>query len=345
MAHDSADRFAALELDIPASAPTRTKAYTVPPPAAEAPIGFSKATYKVSNGHKSLAAALNAVPELTGEVTKEQLYTVDGCSVPDAYATIRSLNGKRTALGVVGKRYQVVQDSEAFDMVQSLMDSGAIDSLNAGSCKAKTWIYGERTNATVEIVKGDAIQQRVLFGNSHDGSIPWSIGVPGNRVVCQNTFVMAISNKLSRLLKLRHSGKVLDLIAQAQNALELAGMEFMAAADQFKFMASKPCTTEALKEYTGYVFSKWADTDEESSELDTAGGRVYARVLENYESGAGAELSRGTVWGAFNAVTEYMTHQRGRGTPEARFADLAWGNGANLNRRALDGALSMAQGA
>lgn len=344
MSTDSSERFAALELDINPVAPVRTKSYTVPPPPAEV-INISKPGYNISNGHNSLASVLNAIPELAGEVTKEQLYTLDGCAVPDAYATIRAHAGKRTALGVVGKRYTVVQDSEAFDMVNALMDTGAITSLNAGAYKAKTWVYGEATASTVEIVKGDPITRRVLFGNSHDGSIPWSVGMPGNRVVCQNTFHLAMSSKLSKLLKLRHSGNVIEQISQVHEAIELAGMEFINQADQFKFMASKPCTDDQLKEYTGYVFSKWADAEDDTEQLDNAGGRVYARVLENYQGGAGSELSRGTVWGAFNAVTEYMTHQRGRGTEQARFADLNWGNGANLNRRALDGALSMAQGA
>ncbi len=351
MSHDSSDRFAALELDLP-SAPIRP-IYTVPAPKApmmtadDADITSGsnrqgRGGYNNANDCATLAECLAIVPELAGTVVKEQLFTADGESVPDAFATIRTYtSGKRQALGVVGRRYKVVQDSEAFDMVQALLDSGAISSLNAGAYKAKTWIYGESVGSQVEIIPGDVIEQRVLFGNSHDGSIPWSVGLPGNRVVCQNTFAHAMSSKLSRMLRLRHTGSVIELIGQVREAITVAGMEFVAAADQFKFMASKPCTEESLKEYTGYVFSKWADTEDEVSEEST-GGRVYAKVLENYESGAGSDMTRGTAWGAFNAVTEYLTHQRGRGTDQSRFADLQWGAGANLNRRALDGAMSLA---
>lgn len=337
---DSSARFAALELD---SAPV-TKAPIVSADTVEVTAGSNRqGLYNNANGCATLAECLEIVPELAATVAKEQLYTADGAEVPDAFATIRTFkDGKRQALGVVGKRYKVVQDSEAFDMVQALLDAGAITELNAGSYKSKTWVYGESPASRVEIVKGDVIEQRVLFGNSHDGSIPWSVGLPGNRVVCQNTFAHAMSNSLSRLLKLRHSGNVLEQIVQVREAIMTAGMDFVQRADQFKFMASKPCTDKELETYTGYVFSKWAETEEDEEEQVSS--RVYNRVLENFQGGQGAEFHRGTVWGAFNAATEYLTHQRGRGTAEARFADLAWGNGANLSKRALEGALKLSVG-
>lgn len=88
--------------------------------------------------------------------------------------------------------------------------------------------------------------------------------------------------------------------------------------------------------------SKWADDSEESEESDSS--RVYAKVLENYDSGAGSAMTRGTLWGAYNAITEYVSHQRNReGTADAQaFADLQWGAGARLANRALAGSLELA---
>src|SRR5262245_13657755 len=43
----------------------------------------------------------------------------------------------------------------------------------------------------------------------------------------------------------------------------------------------------------------------------------------------------GTYWTAYNGVTEWLSYQRGR-TPENRLNSLWFGEGANLNRQALE---------
>lgn len=336
MSTDASDRFAALELDIPGSSRDTQ---------ADLPV-ITGPGYTIANDSTSLQEMMERVPELAGTVTKEPLYTLDGMAVPNAYASIRRYTapgGHKViqSLGVVGERYQVVQDREAFDIVGPLMEAGILKSLNAGAYRAKTWVYGQAGVDPIEVVPGDAIEARILIGNSHDGSIPWAVGWPGNRVVCQNTFHMAMSSKASKLLRLRHSGNVVDLISRAKAAIAEVGMEFVTTADKFKYLASKPCNKEQLKEYTGYVFSKWADTDDETT-VEAAGGRVYNRIVENFENGPGSEYARGTAWNAYNAVTQFLTHERGRGNAEARFADLQWGNGAGLSSRALTGALQLA---
>lgn len=293
-------------------------------------------------GYSSLAEVESAIPELAGVVTKEHLYTVDGACMPRAYGTVRTLpDGSRQGLGVVGDRYNVVQDSEAFKIMQPLLDNGTVSTLTAGVYMAKSWLYGEGGSFQADIVPGDTIEARVLIGNSHDGSIPWSFGFPGNRVVCQNTFHMALSSKLSKLLKVRHTRNAAELVAQVQAAVEAFGYEFVTEVDKMQALAKAPCTETQLKEYTGYVFSKWADDSEDNEEAKES--RVYAKVLQNFEGGQGAQYHRGTLWGAYNAVTEYVSHQRSRGEESAdrRFVDLNWGNGAQITKRALERAVEL----
>jgi phage/plasmid-like protein (TIGR03299 family) len=297
--------------------------------------------------HATLDAAFAAVPELAGTVEKVPLYTPDGLKVPHAYGTIRTLpDGTRQALGTVGERYRVVQDSRALEVLRPLAERGQLRNFTSGVWQAQSWLYGESGRFAADIVPGDTIEARALVGNSHDGSIAWSFGFPGNRVVCQNTFHFALSSRLSKLLKVRHTAGANEIVSQVAAAVEAFGTEFVESADKFRYLASVKCSDEQLREYTDYVFrpSKWADTSDEDQEIENE-GRVYARVLENYQAGAGSEYARGTWWGALNAVTEYTTHQRGRdsATPEHRFSDLHWGAGARLARRALDGAMEFAR--
>ncbi len=314
---------------------------TTPTERAPVPRDISKAPRKIINGMASLAEVKERMPQLAGTVAKEPLYTADGVMVPEAFASIRTLpSGAREALGVVGKRYVVVQDAHAFSILEPLIEQGIIGNLNAGSCRAKTWLYGESGTHRAEIVRGDEINARVLVANSHDGSIPWVMGFPGNVVICENTLHMALSSELSKLLKVRHTAKAEDLIAQVVNAVKLFGMDFVTNVDKYKYLATIKVNETTLQEYTAKVFST-AVPGESTEETAVAGKRVYAKILENFQAGKGANLRAGTAWGAYNAVTEFLTHQRGRGSDAAKFADLQWGQGALLSRRALDLAVSL----
>ena len=74
---------------------------------------------------------------------------------------------------------------------------------------------------------------------------------------------------------------------------------------------------------------------------ETVGKAVLETLLDKMETGIGTEnaASRGTWWTAYNAVTEYLTHERGR-TNETRFASLNYGDSAKKNETALKLALT-----
>jgi hypothetical protein len=66
-------------------------------------------------------------------------------------------------------------------------------------------------------------------------------------------------------------------------------------------------------------------------------------VIGLAEAGRGNALPSvsGTLWTAYNGVSEWLGYQRGN-TQDNRLNSLWFGDGANLNRRALEAALVMA---
>jgi hypothetical protein len=56
--------------------------------------------------------------------------------------------------------------------------------------------------------------------------------------------------------------------------------------------------------------------------------------LTLHESVQGADLSRGTLWGAFNCVTEYTDH-RTDGHPVTRLESMWFGRGEQLKLKAF----------
>jgi len=70
--------------------------------------------------------------------------------------------------------------------------------------------------------------------------------------------------------------------------------------------------------------------------------RPATRVLELVNAQPGADLAEGTAWNAYNAVTYYVDHERGRGESSAVESSL-FGEGAGLKQDALELALAYSE--
>lgn len=82
---------------------------------------------------------------------------------------------------------------------------------------------------------------------------------------------------------------------------------------------------------------------EQEEKVEPVAERIHTKVSELFEVGRGAELRgvRGTWWGAYNAVNEFLAHERGNDDAR-RLGSLCFGNAAVLNQRALNVAVKMA---
>jgi hypothetical protein len=91
------------------------------------------------------------------------------------------------------------------------------------------------------------------------------------------------------------------------------------------------------------VLSLTTDAKKGDGQLCARSAATEAAVLERFDSGFGANLpsARGTWWGAFNAVAEYLAYGRGR-SDDSRLDALWFGESARLNRDALATAVQLA---
>lgn len=98
-----------------------------------------------------------------------------------------------------------------------------------------------------------------------------------------------------------------------------------------------------LEKYVRRVFrlSELAEGDE--VHLNKAGSRIVKSVVPLFENGRGNDLPgvRGTWWAAYNAVSEHLSHHRGR-SQDTRVDSLWFGEANRLNTRALSVATQMA---
>lgn len=306
----------------------------------------------------SMSEALT-VAGLDWRVELQKLTRPGGEEVPSR-AVVRCSD--KTLLGVVGPDYEPLQNSDALAWFQPFVDSGTVRLEAAGSLREgkRVWVLGRVIGSAADIVKRDRVDQFVLLANGHDGTLSIRCGFTAVRVVCQNTLTASLNDRASKLLRIRHTKNAGEALAGVGTIIDTARAEFAATAKQFQFLASKGCDIDTLKRYVREVFavkpsriiavnaaSEEAPDSEPLPEADESMcQRIVAQVVQLSQSGRGTEVAgvQGTMWGAYNSVTEYLTHLRGK-TQDTRLDGQWFGQSAQLSARALRVGLSYAQAA
>ena len=291
--------------------------------------------FKVEDGFIPPAEFMKAAG-LDWKVETENMWLADGTQVPKTKVTRRSSDGK--ILGVVGDRYHVLQNEDAFSWFAPFIDSRSASFETAGSLKEGKviWVLAN-TNLEGEVVKGDAVKSYILLSHSHDGTLSIRSGFTPIRVVCQNTLAAALNSASSKLIRLKHTKSAILGLEKVREIMDIANNDFIATQEQYKFLASKNINKKDLEKYVSVIFQKEEDI-EEGKELRAS---TIEKIEYLFENGKGHELGSGTVWNAYNAVTEYLTWEKGR-TTDNRLHSLWFGADVNTNQKAFDAALQIA---
>ena len=265
--------------------------------------------------------------------------------VDSRYCTVRS--DSKMILGTVGPRYTPLQNVEAFDWFKPFLEDRQA-SLHTAGCLdegRKVWVLARLSLDNATIVPGDEVSKFILLSNSHDGTLAVRVGFTPIRVVCMNTLRMAHSDDATKLIRIRHHKTVQKTLENIREVMNLANAEFEATAEQYRFLASKRvANVNDLEKYVKVVLK--IEEPEDGKPLPTRTVNTIADIVKRFDNGIGSNIPgvRGTFWGAYNAVTEWLSYERGHNT-DTRMHSLWFGDSANVNRLALDTALELADAA
>lgn len=287
---------------------------------------------------------------LDWEVGLKALVTDDGIPVGHR-ATYRKSDGK--ILGVVGPTWKPLQNKSAFNFFDPFVASGQAHYETAGSLQQgrRVWVLARLGGDDLEILKGDLVRKYLLLSNSHDGSLAIRVGFTPVRVVCANTLAAAHSAKDSKLIRITHQADPEKALAKVADVMNVVTARFEATAQQYRALAKAGCSDADLKRYVDQVFAPKRFEEREEmvaivgeEEVEDLRSNVYPKVRRLFEEGRGAEVAgvRGTFWGAYNAVNEYIVHERGKDAGK-RLESTWFGQGAAQNIRALRVGLEMAK--
>lgn len=248
--------------------------------------------------------------------------------VPNHFATVRMDNS--VVLGVVGNRYMPLQNKDAFGFFDGLVGEGEAMYHTAGVLGKgeRIWILA-KLPGYIRVGKQDLINKFLLLTNSHDGSSLVRAKLTPIRVVCNNTLTAALQGS-EQEVRIRHTPSALDKLEEAHKLLGLTNELYQQLDYIFNRMALKKVTNKQLLDYVQTLIP-----DNPDAEFKTRTENIRNTILELHESGAGAELCRGTVWGAYNALTEYVDHTTNTKDANKRLNSIWFGNGERLKTKAF----------
>jgi phage/plasmid-like protein (TIGR03299 family) len=278
---------------------------------------------------------------LDWSVGLKPLVTLDSEAV-DHRATYRKSDGK--IFGVVGPAYTPLQNADAFQWFQPLLDTGEVCLHTAGSLQEgrKVWMLAKINKAALEIADGDMVERFILLSNSHDGTRAVRIGFTPIRVVCANTLRMAhdADQEANRLIKVLHTKNVVIALDRLREMMNVANSSFEATAEQYRKLARCHVSRADMKRYIKIVLGVEKEDD---AKLPAPTLNKIRSILVLAEKGRGndAPAVRGTLWAAYNGLTEYLGTEFSR-SQESRLDALWFGQNSTLSSKALEIALMMA---
>jgi phage/plasmid-like protein (TIGR03299 family) len=284
--------------------------------------------------------------------------------------TVRSDTG--ITLGVVGKGYTPVQNSELFEWLRGLEGFSNVIIETAGSLGVgeTVWVLGRCKDLTLDI-RGDVTNGYMLLSNGHNGQRKLTIMPTQVRVVCANTLRMAEStgerkSTLSTGFLLRHTSGIQDNMRQIQEAYAKTTEAWKLTEEALRLLAAKPLSESLLtrlfnepwKAPTTPVAPSVVPEDPVAALAAPDEGARAAAIRIAREQRLQAILAgptcqvigtRDTLFSAFNAVTEYLDYETPTRQKDpskaamARFESSCFGGTADeVKNRAFKLALELA---
>lgn len=295
---------------------------------------------------------VNARADLDWTVSKRPVYVQDANNTLHSsnkfFATTRDDNN--AILGVVGPDYAVCQNYELAYLCERLSGNNGVTIRSAGSLQGGSRVWYQMEGDPFDVYGDDTVIPTVLITNGHNGMWPLNVLPTTNRVFCENTLNMAISQgrKNNMLISIKHST---NLSSRLENLI-IAMEEFETRKNIFRtnsvILANKDVSVEFVQSFWTNVYIKmFGDVHSNpSTESEEKDNERAESVMIRWTNTFDYEKSRsGTnLWTAFNAVTNWLDHDqqyRGNNKLENKFVNNLFGDVAKQKIEVFNQALTL----
>jgi len=283
------------------------------------------------------------------QVAGRPVFDQDMRPIPGYQAITRMDNGK--TLSVMTQTYTPIQNEALIRVAEALHEDTSMDAICVLADGKRVTFTARIRGAEGDVVPGNPVQQYLIGCTSHDGSIPFQLLFSPVRVVCQNTLSAALGiannqRNCDSSIRIRHTKNAESLIYRLPELVDVRRRQFIGGLVELRQMASTPCSMAQFRQYIGSVFADQLQGTVNGIRGDKSTARpkvlddlpAWPSVLRKFAGGAiGSDLmaSSGTAWGAYQAVTEYISHEAGRAknplnAARQRLESIYWGQASEI---------------
>ena len=256
-------------------------------------------------------------------------------NVPNYFANVRT--DTNTVLGVVGKDYHIVQNRDAFAFFDAIVggESGILYETAGALGNGERIFITAKLPGYIRVGNGDDVTEKYLFlTTSHDGSGSITAAFTPVRIVCQNTLNASLKS-MTNVVRIKHTSGAKQRLEDAHKVMGLANTLSNQLENIFNEWATVKVKDSEVKRLIQLALCPNKETYDllkkgAEDELSTAFKNIvedafaYAMVNDTQQM----ETTKGTLFGAYNAVTGYYQNVRNFKDSEAKLQSIVMGGTA-----------------
>ena len=247
-------------------------------------------------------------------VEKKQLFAIEGSTAMPVEGKFAIVPGDQWGkadcpiFGVVSDGYEPLQNSAAFSFFDPIieMEEATYETAGALYDGKRVWVMAKMVGS-ICVGKNDIVDQYLLLSNSHDATSAVQIKFTPIRVVCNNTLTMALQG--SPMQRVFHDRNLGRRMMEAQEMLTQIVQYYQEVGETFQALAEIEMNQERLNEYLTAIFPDPKDPNEERAMKYIRMNRAASERLFRHGKGNNESDVRGTLWAAYNGVTEFIDHR------------------------------------
>lgn len=273
-----------------------------------------------------------------------------GVEIPTHFTTFRTDNFE--PLGVVGSRYEPVQNETAIDFIFDICKGDHISNKEDIIIETAGVLgRGERIFVTSKLpsyyIGNDEMLSYILFTTSHDGSGMITAAFTNIRVVCNNTLNAALRSTKNKLT-FKHTKNVRASMKEAAETINSAMMYSKVLKETLTYAQSINITDSIV---TDYILDLLLDVkqiaylkDKGGIEKIKPGDSIISTIKQNQfwtfkdymDRGVGQDVYRGTAYWMYNGITTYLNNGIKYKNNQDKFDSITDGNSFKINQKAFD---------
>jgi phage/plasmid-like protein (TIGR03299 family) len=237
----------------------------------------------------------------------------------------------------LGKNYEVVQNADAFKFFDAIVDGDGIQYETAGALgKGEKIFITAKLPGYIKVGNDDMIEKYLFLTTSHDGFGSIMAAFTPTRIVCNNTLNAALKN-CSNCIKIRHTANAKERLEEAHKVMGISNRLSVQLEGIFNQWAKVRITDKEVQKLIqmAMVPNKEVLQNIQKGELDELSTCFKNMCDDVYEYNMSSpsqqyETTKGTVFGAYNAITGYFQNIRNYKDDEAKMKSLLYGGTAQL---------------